>query len=125
MENKMLSPWEPRFFILIIAGLMIFSSCASTPLIKVELNSRKAYVDTNVYLSQSIKEAIIKGKVIKGMSFDDVRATWGEPDEIGTAENSKFLSEGEVAWQYNRLFVVPIFVHFLEGTVMDIHDDYK
>ena len=117
--------WEPRFLLLTIIGLIIFSSCASTPFRKVELNSRKAYVDAHLYLSQSIKEAIIKGKVIKGMNFDDVKATWGEPDEIGTSEDSEFLSKGEVAWQYNRLFVVPIFLHFTRGVVVDVNDDYK
>ena len=112
-------------FLPTLTVVMIFSSCASTPLMKPGLNNRTAYIDNHPYLDQSIREAIVKGKVIKGMSFDDVRATWGEPDEIGTSESSKFLSKGEVVWQYNRLFVVPIFVHFLEGTVVDIHDDYK
>ncbi|OGX23954.1 MAG: hypothetical protein A3D10_01675 [Omnitrophica WOR_2 bacterium RIFCSPHIGHO2_02_FULL_48_11] len=117
--------WESRFFILIIMVAAMLASCASTPLRKPALDNRKEYVDAHRYLSQTIKEAIIKGKVVKGMTFDDVRATWGEPNEISTPEDNKFMSEGEVMWQYNRLFVVPVFVDFTNGIVRDVADDYK
>ncbi len=112
-------------FLPTLAVVIIFSSCASTPLMKPGLNKRTVYIDSHPYLAQSIREAIVKGKVIEGMSFDDVRATWGEPDVMSTAEDSKLLAEDEVAWQYNRLFVVPIFVHFTNGVVTYMNDDYK
>ena len=112
------------FSILIIFGL-ISSGCASTPLRKPGLNNRKAYVDAHMDLTQSIREAILHTRVIEGMTYEDVRAGWGEPNEIGTAADSKFLSEGEVVWEYNRLFLVPIFVHFYKGIVSQVNDDYK
>ena len=114
-----------QFFILIVVVLITSSSCASVPFKKITLNNRTVYVNEHPNLKESIKDAILKGKVIIGMSFEDVRAVWGEPNEISTAENSKFLKEGESGWQYNRLFVVPIFVHFTNGIVADINDDYK
>lgn len=115
---------QQLFSILIILGLM-FSGCASTPLKKPTLNYRKAYVDAHMDLDQSIREAILHARVIEGMTYEDVRAAWGEPNEIGTAADSKFLSEGEAVWEYNRLFLIPVFVHFSNGIVTQVHDDYK
>ena len=115
---------QQLFSIFTILGL-VFSGCASTPLKKPELNNRKAYVDAHMNLDPSIREAILRAKVIEGMRYDDVRAAWGEPDVISTSEDSNLLADDEVAWQYNRLFVVPIFIHFTKGVVVYINDDYK
>lgn len=112
------------FSILIVFGL-ISSGCASTPLRKPTLDNRRAYADAHMNLNQSIREAILHAKVVEGMTYEDVRAAWGDPNEIGTAADSKFLSEGEVVWEYNRLFLVPVFVHFYNGIVAQVHDDYK
>ena len=76
-------------------------------------------------LEQQTREAILHAKVIEGMTYEDVRAAWGEPDVISTSEDSNLLADDEVAWQYNRLFVVPIFIHFTKGAVVYINDGYK
>ena len=108
-----------------LAWVIIFSSCVSTPIRRQELSSRQAYINSHFYLNSSIKDAIIKEKVIKGMTFDDVRATWGEPNVIETSIDNKFLNQGEELWLYNRLFLIPIFVHFKEGIVVSVADDVK
>ena len=117
-------PFRRLFSILTIFGL-IFSGCASTPLKKPELNIRKAYVDAHMGSAQSIREAILQAKVIEGMTYDDVEAAWGEPNVIETSKDNRFLNEGEVLWQYNRLFLLPIFVTFRNNIVVDVYDDYK
>lgn len=112
------------FSIFTIFGL-VFSGCASTPFKKPELNNRKIYVDAHMNLDQSIRETILQAKVIVGMTYEDVRATWGEPNVIETTKDNRFLNEGEVLWQYNRLFLLPIFVTFKNSVVTEIYDDYK
>ena len=112
-------------FLPTLVVVMIFSSCATTPLILPGLNNRTAYIDSHPYLDQSIREAIVRGKIIKDMTFDAVRATWGEPNVIDNPKDNRFLNAGEVLWQYNRLFLLPIFVTFKNGVVIEINDDYK
>ena len=124
MENKVLQLMGSRLFV-VLAWVIMLSSCTSTPFRRPELNSRQTYVDVHRHLNSSIKEAIIKGRVIKGMNFDDVRVTWGEPNEIVTSENTELLKKEEVMWQYNRLFLVPIFVYFTNRIVTEVNDDYK
>lgn len=49
------------------------------------MESRQAYVDSH-RLNDSIQETILAGRVISGMTKDDVYATWGWPSETDTSE---------------------------------------
>lgn len=44
--------------------------------------SREGYVTAHPELNPKIKEAIIKGKVLEGMTEDEVRASWGSPTQV-------------------------------------------
>jgi outer membrane protein assembly factor BamE (lipoprotein component of BamABCDE complex) len=44
--------------------------------------SREAYISGHPELNPKIKEAIIKGEVLEGMTEDEVRASWGTPYQI-------------------------------------------
>jgi hypothetical protein len=45
-------------------------------------SSREAYVCAHPELNCNIKEAIIKGEALEGMTPDEVKASWGSPYEI-------------------------------------------
>jgi len=59
------------FIILLIMSLLMGCSV-----------SREAYVSAHPELNSTIKEAIIKGEVLEGMTEDEVRASWGRPNQI-------------------------------------------
>lgn len=58
------------------------------------LSLREKYVNSNQNLSQEVSHAIIEGRVIKGMTTENVLASWGKPNSIS-------YHEGEW-WYYNR-----------------------
>lgn len=64
----------------ILAG--VISGCATTPLTKPGFSQRKAYVQENNNIGDEIKNAILNGKVIRGMQKSDVIASWGKPTKI-------------------------------------------
>lgn len=69
----------------LIILLFVFTTvgCATTAQAKMpSYESRKSYVERNSDLLPEIKQAILKGKVIEGMTKDDVLAAWGEPTRI-------------------------------------------
>lgn len=76
----------------------VITGCATTPLIKPSFSQRKAYVQENYNLSDEIKDAILKGRVVKGMQKKDVIASWGKPTEI-----FKQTSDTREIWYYKGL----------------------
>ncbi|MHB9071936.1 MAG: outer membrane protein assembly factor BamE domain-containing protein [Desulfobaccales bacterium] len=44
--------------------------------------SREGYVSAHPELNPTIKEAILRGEVLEGMTEDEVRASWGSPNQI-------------------------------------------
>jgi outer membrane protein assembly factor BamE (lipoprotein component of BamABCDE complex) len=44
--------------------------------------SREGYISAHPELNPKIKEAIIKGEVLEGMTEDEVKASWGSPSQI-------------------------------------------
>lgn len=44
--------------------------------------SREGYISAHPELNPRIKEAIIKGEILAGMTEDEVRASWGSPSQI-------------------------------------------
>lgn len=44
--------------------------------------SKEGYISAHIELNPKIKEAIIKGEVLEGMTEDEVRASWGSPSQV-------------------------------------------
>lgn len=44
--------------------------------------SKEGYISAHPELNPKIKEAIIKGAVLEGMTEDEVKASWGTPYQI-------------------------------------------
>lgn len=59
------------FIIILIMSLLIGCSV-----------SREGYISAHPELNPKIKEAIIKGEVLEGMTEDEVKASWGRPYQI-------------------------------------------
>jgi len=84
---------------LILLAIFLLVGCAAgNNLTKPTHNTRQEYVNSHPQLISEIKQAILRGKVVKGMSKDDVFAAWGEPTRI-SAETS---GEG---WFYDQPFI--------------------
>jgi len=56
---------------------------------------REKYVNSNQNLTQEISHAIIEGKVVKGMTKEQVLASWGKPNDINKHHDEEW-------WYYNR-----------------------
>ncbi|MBL7130969.1 MAG: hypothetical protein ISS45_06185 [Candidatus Omnitrophica bacterium] len=122
----------------LIRTLVIFSfiflltilGCASSgPLLKPDMDSRQGYVMNHPELSYEIKQAILEGKVIKGMTKDNVRASWGEASEVIDITKTRFYTgKSEESWIYRPFpfSLEPIReVAFKNGTVINIGESYK
>ncbi|MCA9394705.1 MAG: hypothetical protein KC900_10905 [Candidatus Omnitrophica bacterium] len=69
-----------RRTLLIGLAVMCVAGCqTSKPLHVAAKDVRTAYVRQNPQLESPVKRAIRGGRVIPGMSKDDVEASWGEP----------------------------------------------
>ena len=78
-------------------------------------NSRRLdYVNHHPELNDSMKQAVLNGKVALGMSRDVVVASWGPPTRIEKVETPEGPMEG---WHYGN--------YFLEGTVVSLTFDDK
>ena len=120
----------PLLLILIITG------CATASQAKMpNYNSRQEYLNNNSELSPEIKQAILKGKVIEGMTKQDVLATWGEPSRIHKYSEHKRAIDAtdekinDEAWYYDQpfySFAPKKFVRFgIYGIVNYVNIDYK
>lgn len=71
---------------------------------------RQDYVDEHTDLSSEISASILKGEIAEGMTMEDVRAAWGDPerDTLSLTESGK-----QQIWSY----YTPI-GRFKEGTVI-------
>jgi len=76
------------FFSLSLAGCITYYN---TPV----LSLREKYVNLNRNLLQEIKQAVIEGRAIEGMTTKDVLAAWGKPNSI------KHYDDGD-SWFYDR-----------------------
>lgn len=111
---------------LLLSFLII--GCATTGQAKMaDAKSRQYYVDIHTGLSTDIKQAILKGKVIEGMTKEDVLATWGEPSRI-LPYNGSDDTYGE-DWYYDQpffSFAPKKYVRFSKsGIVNYVSIDYK
>jgi len=51
-----------------------------------EARRRLGYIEAHPDLAPAVKKAIARGDVLPGMTESDVRASIGEPDQIGTTD---------------------------------------
>lgn len=58
--------------------------------------SREAFVDAHPELNQTFKEAILRGEVLEGMTEDEVKASWGSPNQIVKG------TEGDFYYVYSK-----------------------
>lgn len=114
-----------KICILFLVYLVLFTSCISINIRKPSFQERASYVKNNPSLETRIKQATLEGKIITTMNKKDVEATWGKPNNISNHSGNKFLEQDEESWEYNRLFAIPIVIHFKENIVIGIYDDLK
>jgi outer membrane protein assembly factor BamE len=78
---------------IVILSFILLSACA-VPQSRI----RQEYIYQNLDLPNEVAWAVLEGQIVKGMTKDDVRASWGIPCGYcpGTRENSW----GDT-WEYN------------------------
>ena len=112
----------------IIAGgssMALFCLSCATPL-QENLESRQAYV-ASWDRSDTVREAILAGRVIPGMTMEDVYATWGYPSETDTSETIGLKGQyGKEVWTYGSfLSLTPeAEVFFRNGVVYSVSPEY-
>lgn len=121
-------------FLMVLSALLAFPTlgCATGgPIMKPSLTSRQEYVQNHPELSPEIKQAILAGQVINGMTKEAVRVSWGEPTRIkdfGTNPQAWWYERDSEGWWYKAfpLSLEPTrFVEFKGGVVVDVTEQYK
>ena len=81
-----------------------------------ERDRRQVYVTYNRHLAPEARRAILAGKVLKGMSADQVLASWGEP-----VEKTRHRVPGTEYefWTYGRKYTNYIELRFANGLLDD------
>ncbi len=90
---------RPKLLFSICLICLICSGCTTTigQTLKINYNTRQEYVKNHPDLPPELKDAILKGRVINGMTQSDVLAVWGKPTRI-------FLERGGESWFYDQPF---------------------
>lgn len=120
-----------RLPLILLTAISLFTmtGCAlNSPLLKPGQSSRQEYVNSHPELSPDIKQAILDGKVIKGMTKEDVRISWGQPttiDDFSADPKAWWYEEDSEGWWYKGLVELTKFVKFKHGRVVDITTQYK
>ncbi len=115
--------------LLIFLFLFAFLGCASTrPFGVPSLSSRQKYVQANPGLSEGVSQAMLEGRIVEGMTREQVIATWGKPS---VAEDSskgpyaeRYDKDGE-DWWYKNFFGSTHFVKFNSGKVTRASSYFK
>jgi hypothetical protein len=96
---------------IILTTLLILAGCATAA------QRRQNYVNDHPDLPPAIAEAVIEGRIMEGMSTEDVRAAWGEP-----ARETLSITEAgdQEIWSY----LTPV-GQFSEGKVILIFTNRK
>lgn len=96
---------------MILSLSLLLCSCATISQAKMpNYESRNNYIAMHPELSSEIKQAILKGKVIEGMTKQDVLAAWGEPSKIHKyGEHKRLVDEADEnthdeSWLYDQPF---------------------
>lgn len=95
----------------VIAALGILAGCATAA------QRRQGYVDGHPGLPPELAAAIIEGRILEGMTAEDVRAAWGDPER-------ETMTVTEAGDQETWSYPTPI-GRFDEGTVILIFTNRK
>jgi len=84
--------------------VMVMSGCATIGEITGwnPMPRRTAYVDAHPKLTSKKKNLILEGRICRGMTKDEVRASWGEPSDINRSAGSWGVHE---QWVYGRQYL--------------------
>jgi hypothetical protein len=66
--------------LVLILTLVMLMGCAA--FMGPSMKDRQEYVDNHFFLTDHIKQCILEKKITKGMTPDDVIASWGRPNNI-------------------------------------------
>lgn len=113
-------------------SLALFSSTALSgcvvPLAESP-ESRTAYIKAHPSLDPKVEKAIRLGKVIRGMSREEVEASFGYPSEIDNSESIGLHNEwGKEVWNYrsDSFFILDpeATVYFHNGKVREVDPSF-
>lgn len=113
--------------LIVILAAFTLAGCV-LPLVESD-ESRMAYLQTHPDLDVEVAEAIRRGKVISGMSRENVEACWGSPSKVDKSESIGMnLEWGQEIWEYRSDDVFTIHpeatVIFRNGKVVDVSPSY-
>ncbi|MGD1017709.1 MAG: hypothetical protein ABSA12_00170 [Verrucomicrobiia bacterium] len=94
---------------------------AEQQLKKEETARRLEYLEAHPDLSPAVKKAIAHGDVLPGMTESDVRASIGEPDQIGSTEMEHGTHE---QWYYKTGSPGKEYLYFDGGTLTSWQSDH-
>jgi len=80
-----------RYSVILVFALLLISGCVSPQ------QRRQDYVDEHPGLNENVASAILAGRIAEGMTSDDARAAWGEPDQITTSVTEEGM---QTIWSY-------------------------
>lgn len=117
-----------KFQMIVLLSSFMIIGCATTTQAKMpDYNSRQLYVENHPELSSEIKQAILKGRVIEGMTKQDVLATWGEPSRVSGYDEPEGVYGED--WYYDQpfySFASRKYVRFgVDGIVNYVSERYK
>ena len=100
-------------------------------MVKSTRTARQEYVQSHPQLALEIKEAILDGQVIRGMTQEQVLVSWGQPTETFDYSRDKhawWYAEEKEGWIYrpSLLSLEPVrTVGFEKGVVIGTSESYK
>lgn len=112
----------------IVLSFVLFGCAGSGPLLKPDQGSRFAYISKHPELSVDIQQAIQDGRVIKGMTKEDVEATWGKPSSIenfNADPKAWWYEKNGEGWWYKTFVGSTYFVEFNCNRVSQIDSYFK
>lgn len=100
-----------RTLALFLVLALFVGACATTM-----LQSREAYVKAHPELDPKVKNVILEGDAVPGMTQEQVRVSCGEPNLVSTGKHN-----GEYCdlWGYKRYTIT-----FKDGKVVDVNPSY-
>ena len=118
-----------RFWLIGCISLLFVGCAAARPLSSPDLPGRQTYVQSHPELSTEVRQAILEGRVTRGMTRDDVRASWGEPskiDRFDTNPNEWWYEKDAETWHYKGAFLrfagPDRYVSFKSGIVVEVQE---
>jgi len=96
-----------------ILVLMLFSFMGCASLAGPSKKEKQTYVDSHFYLTSQVRQCILEGKITKGMTMEEVIASWGRPRDINKSVGSWGVHE---QWVYGGTSHTS-YLYFENGTL--------